>query len=133
MARSTPPASDGELEEGQDWECFQAAAFYKLDNFIVFADINHQQLEGWTKDVMNIEPLEERMKAFGWAVARIDGHDLDALEQAASMPHPGKPLMVLCDTNPAQGIPLLESMVPKHFVRIPADRRVEFEAFCAQM
>ena len=123
----------GELEEGQDWECFQAAAFYKLDNFVVIADINHQQLEGWTKDVMNIEPLEERMKAFGWAVTRINGHDLDALEEAGKMEHPGKPLMILCDTNPAQGIPLLEPMIPKHFVRIPADRRAEFEAFCAQM
>ena len=45
----------------------------------------------------------------------------------------GKPLVVLCDTNPAQGVPLLESMVPKHFVRIPADRKAEFEAFCEQM
>ena len=79
------------------------------------------------------EPLEERMKAFGWEVTRINGHDLDALEQAGRMPHPGKPLMILCDTNPAQGIPLLEPMVPKHFVRIPAGRRAEFEAFCAQM
>ena len=45
--------SDGELEEGQDYECFQAASFYGLDNFIVVVDVNHQQLEGWTKDVMN--------------------------------------------------------------------------------
>ena len=125
--------SDGELEEGQDWECFQAAAFYKLDNFIVYADINHQQLEGWTKDVMNIEPLEDRFRAFGWEVARINGHDIEALEKAAQTPHEGKPLVVLCDTNPAQGVPLLESMVPKHFVRIPADRKAEFQAFCDQM
>ncbi len=125
--------SDGELEEGQDWECFQAAAFYGLDNFTVVADINHQQLEGWTKDVMNIEPLEDRFRSFGWEVRRVDGHSIDALEHAAQTPHPGKPLVILCDTNPAQGIPLLDSIVPKHFVRIPADKRAEFEAFCEQM
>lgn len=125
--------SDGELEEGQDWECFQAAAFYNLDNFIVYADINHQQIEGWTKEVMKTEPLVDRLKAFGWEVARINGHDIEALEKAAQTPHSGKPLMVLCDTNPAQGIPLLEPMVPKHFVRIPKDQRKEFIAFCEQM
>lgn len=125
--------SDGELAEGQDWECFQAAAFYHLDNFIIYVDINHQQIEGWTKDVMNTEPLIDRLKAFGWEVTRIDGHNIEALEQAAQTPHPGKPLMVLCDTNPAQGIPLLEPIIPKHFVRIPKDQREAFLAFCEQM
>ncbi len=125
--------SDGELEEGQDWECFQAASFYGLDNFIVYVDINGQQVEGWTKDVMNTEPLTERVKAFGWEVVTVDGHDIEALEKAAETPHAGKPLMVLCRTNPAQGIPLLESIVPKHFVRIPDKQRKEFEAFCEQM
>lgn len=125
--------SDGELQEGQDWECFQAASFFGLDNFIVYVDVNHQQLEGWTKDLMGLEPLEERFRSFGWAVERINGHDLDELERAAQVSHPGKPLVVLCDTNPAQGIAPLESMIPKHFVRIPANRREEFEAFYAQM
>ncbi len=125
--------SDGELEEGQDWECFQAASFYGLDNFTVIADINHQQLEGWTKDIMNIEPLDDRFRAFGWEVRRIDGHDIDAIDRAAQEPHPGKPLVVLCDTNPAQGIKPLESMIPKHFVRVPADKREEFETVYQQM
>lgn len=125
--------SDGELQEGQDWECFEAASFFGLDNFIVYVDVNHQQLEGWTKDLMGLEPLEDRFRSFGWAVERINGHDLDELERVAQVPHPGKPLVVLCDTNPAQGIQPLESMVPKHFVRIPANRLEEFEAFYAQM
>ena len=125
--------SDGELEEGQDWECFQAAAFYGLDNFTVIVDINHQQLEGWTKDVMNIEPLEDRFHAFGWDVVRIDGHDIDALTAAGKHEHPGKPLVILCDTNPAQGVPLLEPIIPKHFVRIPTEQRKAFETFCEQM
>ena len=125
--------SDGELEEGQDWECFQAAAFYGLDNFTVIADINHQQLEGWTKDVMNIEPLEDRFRAFGWEVLRVNGHDIDALIEAGATEHPGKPMVILCDTNPAQGIPLLDDIVPKHFVRISPDQRDEFVAFMEQM
>lgn len=125
--------SDGELEEGQDWECFQAAAFYGLDNFIVYVDVNHQQLEGWTKDVMNTEPMVARMKAFGWEAIEIDGHDIDAIMNAANTPHEGKPLMVLCQTSPSHGIPLLDSMMPKHFIRIPADRKKEFEDFYEKM
>ncbi len=125
--------SDGELEEGQDWECFQAAAFYGLDNFIVYVDVNHQQLEGWTKDVMNTEPMTDRMKAFGWEVVSIDGHDIDALADAANTPHEGKPLMVLCQTNPSQGVPVMDYMMPKHFIRIPADKKQEFVDFYENM
>ena len=85
--------SDGELEEGQAWECFQASSFYGLDNFIIFVDVNGQQVEGWTKDVMNTEPMVDRMHAFGWEAVAVDGHDIDALEKAVQIPHPGKPLM----------------------------------------
>lgn len=125
--------SDGELEEGQDWECFQTAAFYNLDNFVVFVDANGQQLEGWTKDVMNIEPMTDRMRAFGWAIEEVDGHDIAAMERAVALPHEGKPLMVLCRTNPAQGISLLDSIVPKHFVSVSAADRDAFEAYYQQM
>lgn len=119
--------SDGELEEGQAWECFQAAAFYKLDNFIIYVDVNGQQVEGWTKNVMNIEPMVERMKAFGWEAVEVDGHNIDALKAAVNTPHAGKPLMVLCKTHPAQGIPLLEKMLPKHFVTISGADKAEFQ------
>ncbi|NLH00307.1 MAG: transketolase [Clostridiales bacterium] len=125
--------SDGELEEGQAWECFQAAAFYKLDNFVIYVDVNGQQVEGWTKDVMNIEPMIERMKAFGWEAVEVNGHDIDALKAAAKTPHEGKPLMILCKTSPAQGIPLLEKMIPKHFVTITEADRAEFKKFYDEM
>lgn len=125
--------SDGELQEGQAWECFQASSFYNLDNFIAFVDVNGQQVEGWTKDVMNIEPMVERMRAFGWEAVEVDGHDIDALKAAAQTPHPGKPLMVLCKTSPAQGIPLLEPMVPKHFVTISSENREAFQKFYDEM
>ncbi len=125
--------SDGELEEGQAWECFQAAAFYGLDNFVIYVDVNGQQVEGWTKDVMNIEPMVDRMKAFGWEAITVDGHDINALIQAAQTPHPGKPLMVLCHTSPSRGIPLLDKMMPKHFISIPAAEREDFIKFHAEM
>lgn len=120
--------SDGELEEGQDWECFQTAAFYNLDNFIVIVDVNHQQLEGWTRDVMNIEPLEKRFEAFGWKALRINGHNINALTAASTTEHPDQPLVILCDTSPAQGIRTLDSIVPKHFVTINEGNRSAFQA-----
>jgi len=125
--------SDGELEEGQAWECFQAASFYQLDNFIIYVDVNGQQVEGWTRDVMNTEPMVARMKAFGWEAIEVDGHDIDALKAAAETPHEGKPLMVLCKTNPAQGVPLLEKMLPKHFVTVSSAEKAEFQKFHDEM
>ena len=125
--------SDGELQEGQDWECFNMAAYYKLDNFTVVADVNGQQLEGWTKDQMNIEPLEERMKAFGWEVAECDGNDIDAITAAAAVPHPGKPLMILCRTHPDQGMPIISSLIPKHFVSVNDKVREEYTKFYESM
>ena len=128
--------SDGELQEGQDWECFQAASHFGLDNFIVYADINGQQLEGWTKDMMNIEPLEDRLHSFGWEVVRIDGHDIDALMNAVNTPHEGRSLMVLCMTSPAHGVPALESMMPKHFINfrtMPAEKAEELKRFYEEM
>ncbi len=125
--------SDGEIAEGQDWECIQAASFYKLDNFSVFVDVNKQQIEGWTKNVMNTEPLEERFKAFGWACVKVNGHDVEAIINASKTKHKGKPLAILCETDVARGIPLLKTMVPKHFVRIPENQREEFLKFYENM
>ena len=65
--------SDGEIQEGQAWEAFQAASFYHLDNLVVYVDVNGQQVEGYTKDVMNIEPLAARLEAFGAKTAEVDG------------------------------------------------------------
>ena len=77
---------------------------------------------------MSLEPLDKRFEAFGWKTLRIDGHDIDALTAAAETPHPGQPLAILCDTNPAQGIPELEDMLPKHFVTINDGNRAALQA-----
>ena len=125
--------SDGELEEGQDYECFQAAAFYGLDNFVVVADINHQQLEGWTKDVMNIEPLADRFEAFGWKAVVVDGHDIEAIEKAAKTPHKGQPMVLLCQTEPDHGMPIISDQMPKHFIRVTDKTRDKFQEFYESM
>lgn len=110
--------SDGELEEGQTWEAVQALAFYKMDSVIVYVDVNGQQVDGLTKDVMNIEPIDARLLGFGASVSVVDGHDVEALANAVHEQERGKPHFVLCYTNPAQGIPMLEVRKPKlHFVR----------------
>jgi len=127
--------SDGELEEGQTWEGVQALAFYQLDNVIVYVDVNGQQVDGLTKDVMNIEPIQGRLEAFGAQVITVDGHNIDALADAAAQPHPNKPLFILAYTNPSQGIPLLDERKPTlHFVRFKNDdERQRSQDFLATM
>lgn len=126
--------SDGEIQEGQAWEAFQAASFYKLDNLVVYVDVNGQQVEGYTKDVMNIEPLEARLKAFGCEAVTIDGHDVQAVMDAANTAHEGKPLVVLCQTDATRGVPLLEKRKPfLHFVRVDDKDKEAFQKMYDQM
>lgn len=118
--------SDGELEEGQTWEGVQAAAFYQLDHLMLFVDVNGQQVDGWTKDVMNVEPIDARFKAFGWDVAVVDGHDPAKIAGAVESKKPdGRPLVVLCYTDTARGVPYLDYRKPLlHYVRPKNDQDV---------
>ncbi len=127
--------SDGEFEEGQTYEAIQAMCFYGLDNVGVYVDVNGQQVDGLTKDVMNIEPLDARIEAFGASVVRVDGHDICALVDAAALAHPGKPHFILADTNTAQGVPLLERRKPHlHYVRFKDEaEKAEFVKFWETM
>ena len=126
--------SDGELEEGQTWEGLQAAAFYKLDNLVIYVDVNGQQYDGWTKDVMNIEPISGRIKGFGAECITVNGHDPEALYQASTIHPDGKPLVVLCYTNTTQGIPELDYRKPHlHFVRLKPFEIDQFKNILDQM
>jgi transketolase len=108
--------SDGEFQEGQTWEALQAMSFYRLDAMRVYVDVNGQQVDGRTADVMNIEPLDRRVEAFGCKAVVVDGHDPAALHAAAAPA--GRPVVVLCKTDPCRGISLLEARRPKlHYVR----------------
>jgi transketolase len=113
--------SDGELDEGSKWEAMMSAAHYQLDNLIAVVDVNNQQADGPSKQMMGFEPLADKMRAFGWFVQRIDGNDLDAVVAAfdAAKTHEGaKPRMIIADTLMGKGVPFLEARERNHFMRV---------------
>ncbi|MGD0565980.1 MAG: 1-deoxy-D-xylulose-5-phosphate synthase N-terminal domain-containing protein [Candidatus Goldiibacteriota bacterium] len=114
--------SDGELQIGQTWEAFQFISHWKLDNIIIYVDVNGCQCDGKMSDVMNIEPISSRLEAFGAKVFRIDGHNFEELASPASSHKAGSPIVVLSYTNPYQGIELLKNNAPKfHYMRFKSE------------
>lgn len=115
--------SDGELDEGSVWEAIMSASHYKLDNMIAIVDVNNQQADGPSTQVMAFEPLVEKLEAFGWFVQRIDGNDLDAVVAAfdAAKHHPKpQPRIIVADTLMGKGVPFLEAREKNHFIRVEA-------------
>jgi transketolase len=123
--------SDGELQEGQTWETLAALSFYKLDRVGVYVDVNGQQCDGETRDVMTTEPLDKRIEAFGGRALVVDGHDPVALHAPSELEPDGRPLFVLCQTDPCRGIPILNARRPKlHYVRFTsAAERESYRAY----
>ncbi len=114
--------SDGEFQIGQTWEAIQFMVYHKLDNMTVYVDVNGYQCDGKMDAVMSIEPLDKRLEAFGCVVSRINGHDIGAIEAAASVPHVGRPLVVICDTSVSEGLPVINISAPKfHYIRMKND------------
>lgn len=126
--------SDGEFQSGQTWETLQALRFHKIDNLIAIVDVNQQQCDGAMKDVMAIEPLADRIEAFGIEVASVDGHDITALSTAANRKPVGTPLVVLAYTDPCREIPLLEERRPTlHYLRFKtAEEKMNYQSFLRQ-
>ena len=102
---------DGEIEEGQVWEAFMAAAKYNLDNLCAVIDVNGLQIDGKTADVMPTEPLDKKMESFGWNVIHVDGHDLAALSAAFQQAKAvsGKPTVLLAKTVKGKGVSFMEN------------------------
>jgi transketolase len=122
--------SDGELQIGQTWEAMEIMHFHKVDNIVIIVDVNGQQADGAMKTVMDIEPIDQRLAAFGAHVVRIDGHNIEELTAAANLEPDGQPLVILACTDPCRGIPLLEQRRPKlHYVRFKdeVERRAYIE------
>ncbi|OGS18573.1 MAG: transketolase [Elusimicrobia bacterium RIFOXYA2_FULL_50_26] len=114
--------SDGEFQIGQTWEALQAMAWHNLDNMGIFIDANGYQCDGSVASVMNIEPLDRRLDAFGAAVVKVNGHDADALAEAAAQIGGGRPLAVICATCPWQGLEILKERDPRfHYVRFSSE------------
>lgn len=113
--------SDGELDEGATWEAAMSAAHHQLGNLIVMVDINNQQADGNSNQIMRFEPVADKWNAFGWFVQRVNGNDIDAVRQAfdAARHHPEKqPRVILCDTLMGKGVPFLEAREKNHFIRV---------------
>jgi len=128
--------SDGEFQEGQTWEAFAALAHHRIGNLGCVIDANAQQCDGAMTEVMTIEPLAERLRAFGADVREVDGHDSDALTAAAEgFGHGDRPLAVIARTDPCRGIELLRERTPKlHYVRFKNDAEFRaYEALLARM
>jgi len=113
---------DGELTEGSIWEASASAAHYRLDNLVGIIDRNTLQITGRTENVMNMEPLEEKFSAFGFAVHHVDGNDVEELAALfESLPfETGKPNLVLAHTIKGKGISFMEDKIQWHH-RVPTD------------
>ena len=113
--------SDGELNEGSTWEAAQSASHWKLANLIAVVDVNNQQADGPSSQVLSFEPLADRWAAFGWQVQRVDGNSVDALVAAFDIARTldaAKPRVILFDTLMGKGVPFLERREKTHFIRV---------------
>ena len=106
---------DGEVAEGQVWEAMMFANQYHLDNLCVIIDWNGLQIDGLCKDVMCAEPIDEKVKAFGFDVVTVDGNDFDQLESAFDAFHKStKPFCILMKTVKGKGVSFMENQVGWH-------------------
>lgn len=107
---------DGEIQEGMVWEAAMAAGYYKLDNLTAFLDYNHLQIDGRVEDVLNPAPIDDKFKAFGWNVIIIDGHDMNAIDNAIQQAKTtkDKPTIVIANTIKGKGVSYMENQVGWH-------------------
>jgi len=110
---------DGEIQEGQNWEAAMFAPYHKLSNLTLIVDYNHQQLDGFTKDILDVDPLPAKFSSFGWNAVEIDGHNFDevipALEKARANTS-GKPVAIIANTIKGKGVSFMENNPKWHGV-----------------
>lgn len=109
--------SDGELDEGSNWEAILAAGNFKVDNLVVIVDYNKIQSFGFTKDVMDLEPFAQKWKSFQWAVREVDGHDFDNLSTVFALTpfEKGKPTVIIAHTIKGKGVSYMENKLEWHY------------------
>ncbi len=110
-------SSDGEHQEGSMWEAAMAAAAYRLNNLIMILDRNFLQIDGNTEEVMALEPMVEKYKAFGWEVAEIDGHNMEQIVetlQRAYNNNTEKPFCIIANTTKGKGVSFMENVAGWH-------------------
>jgi len=120
---------DGEIQEGMIWEAAMLANHYKLDNVTAILDHNGLQIDGRNNDIMTVEPIDEKWKAFGWHVIKADGHDFNSLEKAFEERKTvkGKPAIIIAETIKGKGCSFMEDKASWHG-KAPND-----EEFCTAM
>ena len=107
---------DGEQNEGQVWEAAMFASHNNLDNLIAIIDVNKIQIDGFTKDILSSEPLDDKYKSFGWNVKRINGNDISQVYSAIqeAILFKDKPSVIIADTIAGKGVSALENTVASH-------------------
>ena len=115
---------DGEIQEGQVWEAAMSASHYGLDHVIAFVDHNHLQIDGNNDQVMTVNPIDEKFRAFGWNVMCIDGHDYEAISDAIDRAKAtkGKPTVIVAETIKGKGVSFMEDQVGWHGVAPTAEQ-----------
>lgn len=116
---------DGELQEGQVWEAAMAGPHYRLDNLCALVDANSLQIDGEVAKVMNVAPIGDKFRAFGWNVVEIDGHDMAAIVEALDGADAvkGKPTMIVARTIKGKGVSFFENKASYHGVA-PSDEEL---------
>lgn len=118
---------DGESNEGSVWEAAMCASKHRLSNLTVVTDYNKQQSYGSTTEVLDLEPLADKWRSFGFAVNEVDGHDVDALRTALSSLPPGadRPAMVIAHTVKGRGVDFVENNMQWHHKNRVSDDEIE--------
>ena len=121
---------DGEIQEGQCWEALMAAPKFKLDNLVMILDHNNGQIDGHVNEVLPIDPMEDKLKSFGWEVSAIDGHDFAQIEKALSQAQKAGqvPHAIIAKTVKGKGVSFMENAIAWHGKapnKEEADRAVE--------
>ena len=108
---------DGEITEGTVWESAAAASHYELDNLVAIVDKNALQIQGATREVMNMDPLAEKWRSFGWSTIEVNGHDLDAIyDTLGRLPREqGRPTAVIAHTTKGKGLEFAEGNYAYHY------------------
>jgi transketolase len=116
---------DGELQEGQVWEAAMSASKFNTNNLVAIVDFNKVAQDNITKDLKDIEPLEDKWRSFGWDVQRIDGHDMDQVYKVLTLPlDETKPRVIIADTIKGKGVSFMEGKTSWHGVA-PSDEDYE--------
>jgi transketolase len=117
---------DGEMQEGMVWESAMAAAHYKVSNLTAICDNNGLQIDGQVADIMNVEPLADKWRAFGWNTLEVDGHDIPALQEALGecRDHQDGPSMIIAHTIKGKGVSIFEGKASYHGVA-PDDQELK--------